>query len=148
MSKRAPIRGWVLLAAVMLVLAACGRDAGDAPAILAPVEQGDGRLEWTGMQPCADCDGIETRLALVRESGKRSFVLTETYLAERPVRFVSSGRWEREADLLELQADDGARLNYALLGDGSLQPRDGRGRRLAGNDADGLLVPVTSSPRR
>jgi uncharacterized lipoprotein NlpE involved in copper resistance len=140
MIKRAPIRGWVLLAAVMLVLAACSRDAGDAPAILAPVEQGDGRL--------ADCDGIETRLALVRESGKRSFVLTETYLAERPVRFVSSGRWEREVDLLELQADDGARLNYALLGDGSLQPRDGRGRRLAGNDADGLLVPVTSSPRR
>jgi hypothetical protein len=147
MSKRASIRGWVVLA-LMLVLVACGRDAGDAPAILAPVEQGDGRLEWAGMQPCADCEGIETRLALVREAGKRSFVLTETYLAERPVRFVSSGRWERQADLLELQADDGALLNYALLGDGSLQPRDGRGRRLAGNDADGLLLPVTSSPRR
>jgi uncharacterized lipoprotein NlpE involved in copper resistance len=147
MSERASIRGGVVLA-VMLVLAACGRDAGDAPAILAPVEQGDGRLEWTGMQPCADCEGIETRLALVREAGKRSFVLTETYLAERPVRFVSSGRWERDADLLELQADDGARINYALLGDGSLQPRDGRGRRLAGNDADGLLVPATSAPRR
>jgi len=147
MSKRATIRGGVLLA-VTLVVAACGRDTGDAPAVLAPVEQGDGRLEWTGMQPCADCEGIDTRLALVREAGQRSFVLTETYLAERPVRFVSSGRWEREDDLLELQADDGARLNYALLGDGSLQPRDGRGRRLAGNDADGLLVPVTSSPRR
>jgi uncharacterized lipoprotein NlpE involved in copper resistance len=147
MSARIPIRGAVLLA-LALAVAACGRDAGDAPSVLAPVEQGDGRLEWTVMQPCADCDGIETRLALVREGRTRSFVLTETYLAERPVRFVSSGRWEREDDLLALQADDGARLSYALLGDGSLQPRDGRGRRLAGNDADGLLVPVTSSPRR
>ena len=145
MSTRAPIRGAML--AFVLVLAACGRDA-EAPAILAPVEQGDGRLEWTGMQPCADCEGIETQLALAREGRTRTFVLTETFLAERAVRFVSSGSWERRDDLLELQADDGARLNYALLGDGSLQPRDARGRRLAGNDADGLLVPATSSPRR
>lgn len=137
-----------LAAIVLLCLAACDRAGERAPTILAPVEQGDGRLEWTGMQPCADCEGIDTRLVLVREGGRRSFVLTETYLAARPVRFVASGRWQRDTDLLQLQADDGARLTYVLLGDGSLQPRDGRGRRLPGSDADGLLMPATSSPGR
>lgn len=147
---RAMVGCWRAASAALLLLglAACDRAGEQAPAILAPVEQGDGRLEWSGMQPCADCDGIATHLALLRQGGRRSFVLTETYLAERPVRFVASGRWQREADLLRLQAEDGARLTYVLLGDGSLQPRDGRGRRLPGSDGDGVLMPSASSPGR
>ena len=135
---------WLLLAA----LAACDGQRGAAPAVIAPIEQGEGRVEWNGMQPCADCEGIETRLVLTRDGGRRNFVLSETYLAERPVRFVASGRWQRERDLLQLVAEDGSRLSYALLADGRLQPRDARGRRLATSDGDGLLMPATSPARR
>lgn len=135
---------WLLLAA----LAACDGQRGAAPAVIAPIEQGQGRVEWNGMQPCADCEGIETRLVLTRDGGRRNFVLSETYLAERPVRFVASGQWQRERDLLQLQAEDGSRLSYALLADGRLQPRDGRGRRLATSDGDGLLMPTTAPARR
>lgn len=135
---------WLLLAA----LAACDGQRTGSPAVIAPIEQGEGRVEWAGMQPCADCDGIETRLALARDGGRRSFVLSETYLAERPVRFVASGRWQLERGLLQLHAEDGSRLSYALLADGRLQPRDTRGRRLATSDGDGLLMPATSPSER
>ena len=129
-------------------LAACDAQRDAAPPVLAPVEQGDGRIEWSGMQPCADCEGIDTTLVLVRNGGAQNFTFSETYLAERAARFVASGRWEREGELLRLQADDGARLSYAVLADGRLQPRDARGRRLSTNDGDGLLMPVASSTER
>lgn len=134
--------------AIALALAGCERAAGPAPPALAPLERGDGRLEWTGMQPCADCEAIDTRLVLMREDGRRRFVLTETFLAEQPVRFVSSGRWQRSDGLLRLDADDGASLRYAVLDNGRLQPRDLRGRRLPGNDADGMLMPASVPAER
>ena len=137
---------WPLLA-LALCAAGCGRDQGPAPPVLAQLERGDGRVAWAGMQPCADCEAIDTRLVLARDGGRRRFVLTETYLAEPPVRFVSNGGWERDGGLLRLEAENGARLRYALLDDGRLQPRDLRGRRLPGNDGDGMLVPVATSRR-
>ena len=147
--NRAPqgaFSAWPLLA-LALCAAGCGRDAGPAPPVLAPLERGDGRVAWGGMQPCADCEAIDTRLVLARDAGERRFVLTEVYLAEPPMRFVSSGRWQRDGDLLQLEAEDGARLRYALLDDGRLQPRDLRGRRLPGGDGDGVLLPVAPPPR-
>jgi hypothetical protein len=139
-------RTWLPLA-LLLCLAACRREAAQPPTVLAPLE-GGGRIEWTGMQPCADCEGIDTRLALAQDGARRNFVLTETYMAATPVRFVTKGRWSRERDLLQLQVDDGGTLGYMVLADGRLQPRDARGRRLPGNDGDGLLTPATTSTQR
>jgi hypothetical protein len=145
--NRAPQRAATALPALALALclAGCERSAGPPPAAMAPVEQGDGRVEWAGVQPCTDCDAIDTRLVLAREDGRRRFVLTEVYLAEQPVQFVANGQWERSGALLQLEADDGSRLRYALLEDGRLQPRDLRGRRLPGSDGDGMLMPVASA---
>lgn len=146
MSGRKAIAALALALAGMLV--ACRGPDTAAPAAVAPIENANGRLDWAGMQPCADCDGIETQLSLVNEGGRRSFVLTETYLAAPPVRFVESGQWRREGALLLLTARNDARLAYAVLEDGSLQPRDPRGRRLPGNDGDGLLAPVAAATER
>lgn len=137
-----------MLWSCVLALAACDAQRTPAPQILAPVEQADGRIEWGGMQPCADCEGIDTRLVLTRERGRQRFVLTETYLAERRVPFVVTGAWRREDALLRLDADDGARLGYVVLDDGRLQPRDARGRRLRTADGDGLLQPLATGPER
>lgn len=137
---------WLL--AAVLCLGACRREAAQPPAVLAPLEQGGGRVEWAGVQPCADCDGIQTQLSLAQDGARRSFVLTETYLASQPVRFVTKGRWSRQQDLLQLHPDAGGTLGYAVLGDGKLQPRDARGRRLPGLDGDGLLAPQASANGR
>lgn len=131
-----------------VVVSGCRNETAVPPQVLAPLEGGNGRLDWSGMQPCADCDGIETHLALVNDDGRRSFVLTETYLAQRPVRFVETGQWQREDGLLLLTGKDGVRLSYAVLDDGRLQPRDARGRRLPGRDGDGLLAPVAAATER
>ena len=141
-------RALALLLAASAMLAGCRNEGAAPPPVLAPLEGGDGRLDWAGMQPCADCEGIETHLALIHEGGRRSFMLTETYLADRPVRFSESGQWQRTGDLLLLTGKNGARLGYAVLEDGRLQPRDVRGHRLAGSDGDGLLAPVASVAER
>lgn len=130
------------------LLGACRGPDTAAPEAVAPIENANGRLDWAGMQPCADCDGIDTQLSLVNEDGRRSFTLTETYLAARPVRFVENGQWRRDGVLLLLTARNDARLAYAVLEDGRLQPRDPRGQRLPGNDGDGLLSPVAAATER
>ncbi len=137
-----------LILGCTLVGAGCDAQRTAVPPILAPMEQADGRIEWSGMQPCADCEGIDTSLVLAREGGRQRFTFSETYLAQRPARFVTSGAWRREGALLRLEADDGARLGYAVLADGRLQPRDARGRRLSTADGDGLLQPVASATER
>lgn len=137
-----------LACVALLALAACDAPRTQAPPILAPVEQADGRIAWGGMQPCADCDGIDTTLVLVRDGGRQHFTFSETYLGQPPARFVTRGAWTREGALLRLQADDGTRLGYAVLDDGRLQPRDLRGRRLSTADGDGLLLPVASETQQ
>ena len=134
----------VLLFTNCLLLTACQREqaAGHVPNPVSPLQQADGRIEWQGLLPCADCDGIQTRLVLERSGNARRFSLTETYLADDGARFVESGQWRSRRGLLDLQADGGARRVYGLLPDGRLQPRDTRGRRYADRPTD-FLVPVT-----
>jgi len=134
---------WVLL----FWLAGCERTT--AP--VAPVGQVlpvDGRIQWEGLLRCADCDGIQTQLSLLRHGDLRSYTLTETYLAQDgDTRFVDGGHWQRDGDLLRLRGDAGAIHVYAVLPDGRLQPRDGRGRAFTPRDGD-FLAPVatTNSP--
>lgn len=133
------------IALCLMLLCGCDVQRTQAPPILQPMEQGNGRIEWQGVQPCADCDGIDTRLVLTREGRGQRFALTEIYLAPTPASFVSNGNWKREGGFVLLEADDGARLGYAVLADGRLQPRDVDGRRLATADGDGLLLPVAAA---
>jgi hypothetical protein len=134
------LRCWLLLALACL-LAACDQSRTPADAPLPRIEQGDGRVEWRGMLPCADCDGIETLLVLERRADARRYDLVETFLAERDgARFAESGQWQMEGARLSLAGEGGATRHYALLPDGRLQPRDAGGRafRLRGD----FLVPA------
>lgn len=130
------------------LLAACGRDAPQSGASTPaqPPFDGDGRIGWQGVLACADCDGIDTSLALNRTGEQRDYLLIETYLTrDGGERFVEQGRWRQQGDaLIRLQAVDGGVRVYALQSDGRLQPRDGRGRHFAQRDGD-YLMPVTAS---
>lgn len=134
----------VVFTGLVLPLSACQRpqSGAGAPQPVAPLEQVNGRIEWQGLLPCADCDGIQTSLVLERAGNARRFSLTEIYLGEDGARFVESGQWRSGQGLLDLQADGGARRVYGLLPDGRLQPRDTRGGRYADREGD-FLVPVT-----
>src|SRR5688572_3045806 len=90
----------------LLALAACGREtppdagagsdrAGAPESTTTPAE--DFERTWLGVLPCADCDGIQTRLVLRGEDGKRRYLLEETYLgAEGDNTFVQEGEWTEE----------------------------------------------------
>jgi copper homeostasis protein (lipoprotein) len=135
MSRQRP---WVWL--LVFWLAGCGRDS--AP--VAPVLPSDGRIEWQGLLACADCDGIRTQLVLLRSGDRRSYTLTETYLADDgDARFSETGDWERDRGLLRLRGETGATRFYLLLSDGRLQPRDARGQPFR-QEGD-FLVPVTAA---
>jgi hypothetical protein len=130
----------------LLVAALAGCGGPSPPVAIEPLQQladSDGRIEWHGTLACADCDGIDTQLVLLRTGSVRDYRLTEMFLvAGQGARFVEHGHWQRQADLLRLRGDHGSRRVFALLPDGRLQPRDDHGQRLPPR-ADDFLLPVT-----
>ena len=144
---------WLQVGACVLAVAIGGCD-GRAPASHAGLAQGaprldpggSDRIEWHGRLGCADCEAIDTDLVLQRGGRADDYLLTESYLAaDGGARFVEHGRWQRDDALLRLQGDGGSVRTYALLPDGRLQSRDGRGRPLPGQ-GNGFLLPVAMSP--
>ena len=142
-----PVRARSAAPLLWLVLLGCDGGSRQAQPTVSPLpqlQQGDGRIQWQGLLACADCDGIQTTLLLQRSGGDRSYTLTETYLADADgVRFVETGDWRTEADLLRLLGTSGGVRVFAMLPDGRLQPRDGRGRRFASREDD-VLMPITA----
>ena len=131
---------WLLV----LWLAGCGPGSAPTAQPVGQVLPVNGRIEWEGLMPCVDCDGIQTQLSLLRNGEQRSYTLTETYLAEDgDTRFVDGGHWQRDGELLRLRSDAGAVRVYAVLDDGRLQPRDARGHAFSPDDDD-FLEPVTA----
>lgn len=139
--------------AALLALAGCGRnDTGTDPAATAPPApaSGDatapatsvGDSTWQGVLPCADCDGIQTRLRLVADDQGRRYELQETYLAQDGGEvFEGQGAWTEETAVLGGQATvvyrldlEGASRWFSLQPDGALEMLDGQDRPTA----DGL----------
>jgi copper homeostasis protein (lipoprotein) len=115
--------GTMLVAA--LALAACqragdgapagpGASGADWPAAVGPFAEGSERI-WSGLLPCRDCEGVDTRLVLQLKDRKRSYLLTETYVGgAAPNRFTRAGRW------METQrAQGGERLTTYILDPGA-----------------------------
>lgn len=118
---------WLCPAFLPFAIVGCAR----APVPLPGIAQGDGRVEWHGTAPCADCAGIDTRLVLERDGQDRGYMLVETYVADAgDLRFVDHGQWRQEAALLQLRGDAGSRRTYEVRADGRLQSRDSHGRPL------------------
>jgi copper homeostasis protein (lipoprotein) len=130
-------------------LAGCTRGGGssDAPAD-APAEGGLAALPeafegvWSGVLPCADCDGIDVTLELQREAGAAGrYRLVETYLgADDAVGFEIAGEWREEdcrvgevAGRCLVLLESGQR--WFRHADGSLQAVDAEGRALDPDEA-------------
>lgn len=109
----------------------------EAPAE-APAEADDAMdASWQGVLPCADCDGIQTRLHLIAGPQGRSYELQETYLAgDGGESFETRGTWTRESAVLDDEATvvyrldtQGASRWYSLQPDGALEMLEGPARR-------------------
>jgi copper homeostasis protein (lipoprotein) len=104
---------------LVLALAACQRQQDAAPAAKGDDAQappgpiadfGDERT-WQGVLPCSDCLGIDTRLVLREQGGRRRYRLEETYLgAPEPNRFEREGGWTEQHE----GSDDAAMTEYVL----------------------------------
>jgi copper homeostasis protein (lipoprotein) len=128
-----------------LALAACTVER--APVATLPLASADGRIEWRGAMPCADCDGIETVLVLERAGDDRRYELVETFHAtDGGARFAEVGDWRMQDAVVDLAGDEGSRRHYAVLDNGALQPRDTAGRAFDAAGAD-VLMPVEASLR-
>ena len=136
-----------LLLAGLLALPGCGREpSGEAPGPSPPPSAAtdladDAGLErtWLGVLPCADCDGIQTRLALRRDAAGWRYVLEETYLGgSGENRFVQEGDWREETAVIEgtdtvvyrLDPDGPARWFWPQP-DGALEMLEAEGRPAA-----------------
>ena len=137
------LRAFVLLVALLLALAAC-KPSGEqsAPATAAggaqpaPAPSQDSERTWAGLLPCADCQGIDTRLVLRTEDGKRNYLLTETYLGgSGKTSFNRAGTWTElqykaggEAQVTYVLDPEMAAQHFALQPDGALELLDADGK--------------------
>jgi copper homeostasis protein (lipoprotein) len=137
---------WLALACLLLV--GCGPDkdsAADgvkadssAPGAQAVIESAQvGERTWTGVLPCRDCQGIDSRLVLRKTERERGYVLSETYIGGAGENtFVREGSWEEVLERVDgetmtvyiLDPDQGGQ-RYALQPDGALVLLDGPGSR-------------------
>lgn len=144
MPRHLPRAVTTCLLALGLAIAGCSRgDGGTAT----PPPLGDGDVaEWRGTLPCADCQGIDTRLVLERRDGVQSYRLVEVYAAvDGSQSFDESGEWTLERQLLSLAPGTGGLRRYAVVGGGALQVRAPDGRVFPGREHD-LLLPAGGPP--
>ena len=134
----------LLTLTLLVALSACGREggqdavvAGEPPGTsVAPPPGETSERTWAGLLPCSDCQGIDTRLVLRTERGRRDYVLTETYLGgSGKTSFNRAGSWVE----LRRQAGDQPQTTYvldpgqatqrfALQPDGALELLDAEGK--------------------
>jgi copper homeostasis protein (lipoprotein) len=125
---------------LLALLAACkpqGGQAGDAPLAGVPgtpvpaSPNEDSERTWAGLLPCTDCQGIDTRLVLRTEHGKRAYLLTETYLGgagSGKNSFDRAGTWTEvqrkvggEQETSYVLDPDQAAQQFILQPDGALE---------------------------
>ena len=123
---------------LLLALAGCtpqggapgAADPGQVATVPAPAD--DTERTWAGLLPCADCQGIDTRLVLRTSRGKRNYVLTETYLGGSgsggQTSFNRAGTWTElqrkvggDSQVTYVLDPDKAAERYVLQPDGALE---------------------------
>jgi len=110
------------------------RAAENSAATAATVHTSQIALDWagiyTGVVPCADCEGIQTTLVL---NANNSFELHTKYLGKSADVNVIHGEfvWEKDGNTISLKGIAGERPTKYLVGEGKLFQLDMEGNRMA-----------------
>lgn len=139
-------RTHLLIPAMALLFAACGGQQAPAPEPApenpTPADNSRTSLDWAGTYsgtvPCADCEGIATRLT-INDDG--TYVLQTQYLGKSEELFVAEGgfTWQDDGNHIVLQALEGAPLIYQV-GENHLRQRDMEGKPITGESADNYVL--------
>ncbi|MCD9462477.1 copper resistance protein NlpE [Photobacterium phosphoreum] len=135
------------LLAVMVVLALGGCDQAKNGASATAAKQAEehnaqNSLDWmgeyTGIQPCGDCSGIETSLTLNKDG---SFVLNETYQGKNTKPSVDKGKfkWNDRGDTITLNLSSSQSVKY-FVGEHRIFRLDQQGQRIKGDLADAYTL--------
>jgi uncharacterized lipoprotein NlpE involved in copper resistance len=89
---------------------------------------------YTGVLPCADCEGIETQLTL---NENKTYSISRKYLGKEDDRpFVSNGRWEWMSNNAMKLNDPSGPPTLIYVMEGKVLMLDRSGNRVTGNLAD------------
>lgn len=89
---------------------------------------------YTGVLPCADCEGIETQLTL---NDSKTYSISRKYLGKDDDRpFVSNGRWEWMSNNAMKLNDPSGPPTLIYVMEGKVLMLDRSGNRIMGDMAD------------
>ena len=101
----------------------------------------DSILHYSGVLPCADCESVETSLALAADFTYTQRLLYYGRKSKGPGsnEYTDSGRWMKHADILHLLNANGSSTYYKQT-DTALLQVDEKGERLGGKLADKFVL--------
>ncbi|MCF1716687.1 copper resistance protein NlpE N-terminal domain-containing protein [Flavihumibacter sp. RY-1] len=132
------LQTYSILAAVWLAGFAC-----KAPATSTGTPTGDNSMtsvDWdgvySGVMPCADCEGIETTLQLMKD---KTYTLTRIYLGKSSEPITSSGSftWDANGANIQLSGEDPGKFK---VGENQLMHLDKDGNRIMGELASKYVL--------
>ncbi|WP_297482155.1 copper resistance protein NlpE [uncultured Photobacterium sp.] len=128
--------------AAMFVFALAGCDQAKDGASDTASHNAQNSLDWmgeyTGIQPCGDCSGIETSLTLNKNG---TFILNETYQGKETKPFVNEGKfkWNDRGDTITLNLTSKKSVKY-FVGEHRIFRLDQKGQRITGDLADAYTL--------
>ena len=147
----------LLACALLLVLGACHKASledstkpaahtaanSSAPAV-ATGDNSQNALDWVGTYygtlPCADCEGIATRIRLGKDL---RYQLSETYLGKSDTAVLAEGifTWNADGNSISLQGiTEGARSTQLQVGENKLTQLDLQGSKIVGDSAEKYVL--------
>ena len=105
----------------------------------------DWAATYHGTLPCADCDGIDTKMTLLEDG---TYELTTRYLGKSDEYHRESGTfsWSEEGDRIQLDIEDGSRSPSYLVEENQLVHLDLEGNRITGPLADHYILTKRMNP--
>jgi heat shock protein HslJ len=135
-----------LLAVLPFLAGACGRPSAPAPRSLSRGDDSRTSLDWsgtyTGVVPCADCEGIETTITLRAD---HAYTITTKYLGKDDPGSTLDGTfaWNEAGSEIALRELSNAPSRY-LVGENALIQLDLSGERITGELASRYILRKTS----
>ena len=114
-----------------------GKISSDSDRMEADIHNSQNSLDWagvyTGTVPCADCEGIETRISL---TSNNEYIRTLTYLGKSDGVFEDKGAitWAENGNIITLGEGEGAQSYH--VGENMLFHLDREGQRITGDLAE------------